>query len=402
MGGEAQDRLAQAAGDEPAQRTPRPPEALTGVGDIYRLLVASVCDYGIFALDPTGRVATWNDGAARIKGYTADEIIGCHFSKFYPADDLAAGKPAMELQTASEVGRFEDEGWRLRNDGTRFWANVVITALRDENGHLVGFAKVTRDLTERRAAELQRVEDARQLADAEAANRAKSEFLTALSHELRTPLNAIGGYIDLLALGIHGDVTDEQRNALERVRANQQHLLWLISDLLNFSRIEAGRIHYRIEAVRLADVAARVRPMVEPQAAGRDIALVWQAEDATVVALADSPKVDQILLNLVTNAVKYTGSGGEVSVRHVRAGKWAVLEVSDTGMGIPEDQLEAIFEPFTQVGRSLTSHHEGTGLGLAISRELARALGGDLSVASEPGQGSTFRLTLPFADQAGS
>jgi signal transduction histidine kinase len=264
----------------------------------------------------------------------------------------------------------------------------------------VGFAKVTRDLTERRAAELQRVEDARRLAEAEAANRAKSEFLTSLSHELRTPLNAIGGYIDLLTLGIHGPLTDEQRGALERVRASQQHLLGLISDLLNFSRIEAGRIQFDMEAVRLADVAARVRPMVEPQAARRNITLVWQAEDATVVALADPPKVDQILLNLVTNAVKYTGSGGEVSVRHVRAGEWAMLEVSDTGMGIPEDQFEAIFEPFTQVGRSLTSHHEGTGLGLAISRELARALGGDLSVESEPGQGSTFRLTLPFADRA--
>jgi PAS domain S-box-containing protein len=392
------NRLAQMTRDDPAQREPDARAPLGDMADIHRLLVASVRDYGIFVLDPEGHVATWNEGAERIKGYASDEILGRHFSTFYPPEDLATGKPAMELRVAADVGRFEDEGWRLRKDGSRFWANVVITALRTEDGELVGFAKVTRDLTERRASELQRVEDARRLAEAEAANRAKSEFLTALSHELRTPLNAIGGYIDLLMLGIHGDVSEQQRVALERVRASQQHLILLISDLLNLSRMGAGQIRYRIEPVSLADVMSAVRPMMESQAQARQLALDWPPPDASVVALADRPRVEQILLNLVSNAVKFTAPGGTVSVHSCRRGDQAALEVTDTGVGIPADQLEAIFEPFTQVGRSLTSHHEGVGLGLAISRELARAMGGDLWAESEPGQGSTFTLTLPLAD----
>jgi PAS domain S-box-containing protein len=395
---EAKDRPGQVARDTPAHGKTGSPEGLLGVADIHRLLVASVRDYGIFVLDPAGNVATWNEGAARIKGYAAEEILGRHFSTFYPAEDLDNGKPAMELRTATATGRFEDEGWRLRKDGTRFWANVVITALRGPDGKLVGFAKVTRDLTERRASEQQRVADARRLAEAEAVSRAKNEFLAALSHELRTPLNVIGGYVDLLTLGVHGPISDEQREALERVRASQRQLLMLISDMLNFSRIDARQIQYRIGAVPLADVAAAVRPMIEPQAAARGITLEWQAPDPRVVALADRPKVEQILMNLVTNAVKFTEAGGRVSVRHAGLEDRVALEVSDTGMGIPADQLEDIFEPFTQPGRSLTSRHEGAGLGLAISRELARAMGGDISVTSEPGTGSTFRLTLPAAE----
>jgi PAS domain S-box-containing protein len=396
MVGEPPEPGPRGAGEE--QRRSGPSGTRSGeVLDIHRLLVNSVSDYGIFVLDPTGHVTTWNEGAERIKGYSADEILGRHFSTFYPPDDLAAGKPEMELRVASATGRFEDEGWRVRKDGTLFWANVVITALRDPEGDLVGFAKVTRDLTERRRAELQRLEDARRVAEAEAANRAKSDFLTALSHELRTPLNAIGGYIDLIALGIHGPITDAQRDALERVRTSQQHLLMLITDLLNFSRIEAGHIRYDVAPVPVPDVVRTVRPMIEPQAAARQITFDWQIPDEPAVALGDRGKIDQILLNLVTNAVKYTEPGGRVTVRQLRHGDAVALEVSDTGVGIPADQFEAIFEPFTQVGRSLTSHHEGAGLGLAISRELARAMGGDLVVQSEVGTGSRFTLILPPA-----
>jgi PAS domain S-box-containing protein len=370
----------------------------TGHVDLHRLLISSVRDYGIFVLDPSGHVATWNDGAERIKGYSADEIIGRHFSAFYPEDDLAVGKPDWELQEATRVGRFEDEGWRVRKDGSLFWANVIITALWDDDGELVGFAKVTRDLTERRAAEVRQLEDARRVAEAEAANRAKLQFLTALSHELRTPLNAIGGYVDLLSLGVHGPMTEAQQQALERIRLSQQHLLGLITDLLNFSRIEAGRVSYELGPVRLAAAAATVRPMVEPQAAARQITIDWQVADERVVALADGPKVEQIVLNLLTNAVKYTEPGGRVWVRHFAVEGGVALEVADTGIGIPADQVEAIFEPFTQLGRSLTSPHEGTGLGLSISRDMARAMDGDLTVRSTEGQGSVFTLRLPAGD----
>ncbi|HUG39393.1 MAG TPA: PAS domain-containing sensor histidine kinase [Longimicrobiales bacterium] len=363
--------------------------------DIHRLLVASVQDYAIFVLDTTGHILTWNAGAERLKGYTAEEIIGRHFSTFYTPDALDRAHPQHELRVAEAEGRYEEEGWRIRKDGTRFWANVVITALRNDAGELVGFAKVTRDLTDRRAAQLQAIEDARRLAEAEAANRAKSEFLATMSHELRTPLNAIGGYVDLLAYGVHGALNEAQLTALERVRAGQHHLLMLINDLLNFSKVEAGRLSYIIAPVRLADVAGAVEPLIAPQAAGRRIAIEWQDADATVVAAADAARAEQILLNLLTNAVKYTEPGGSVSVRHFLRGDRAALEVGDTGGGIPADQTEAIFEPFTQLGRTLTSSHEGAGLGLAISRELARGMRGDLTVSSTVGVGSVFTLSLP-------
>lgn len=369
-------------------------EALRQSEERFRLLVQSVQDYGIFMLDPAGHIASWNEGAERIKGYTESEILGKHFSVFYPEEDKAWDKPGMELRVAGEVGRFEDEGWRIRKDGSRFWANVVITALRGASGTLVGFAKVTRDLTDRRAAELQAIDDARRVAEAEAASRAKTEFLATMSHELRTPLNAIGGYVDLLTFGVHGAMTQEQVAALERVRTSQLHLLGLINDLLNYSRVEAGRVSYQSQAVRLADVAAAVAPMAEPQSLARGVEVEWQDADPSVVALADRARVEQILLNLVTNAIKFTEAGGRIDVRHHRLRNEVFLEVEDTGIGIEPEHLEAIFEPFTQLGRSLTSNHEGTGLGLAISRDMARAMGGDLTARSRPGVGSTFVLRL--------
>ncbi len=365
--------------------------------DIHRLLVASVVDYAIFVLDPNGQIRTWNPGAERLKGYTAGEAIGEHFSMFYSPADRERGHPAHELEIAAREGRYAEEGWRYRKGGETFWASVTITALRDDAGALVGFAKVTRDLTERRAAEQQALADARRVAEVEAANRAKSEFLASMSHELRTPLNAIGGYVDLLSVGVHGELNEAQLAAIERVRTSQKHLLTLINDLLNFSRVEAGRLTYDIQSVSLPDVAASVLAMVEPQAQARGIALTWP-HDNDSSALADRARLEQILLNLVTNAIKYTEPGGRVDVRHYTEGDHIAFEVSDTGVGIPPEYIEAIFEPFTQVGRSLTSSHEGAGLGLAISRELARAMEGDLTVRSTVGSDSTFTLTLPRAD----
>src|SRR3954463_12812113 len=197
--------------------TPITPIANSGLAEtlkhgsrIYQLMVESVQDYAIFMLDPAGYIASWNQGAERIKQYSADEIIGRHFSVFYTDAANSIGHPQHELEVASAVGKFEEEGWRVRKDGTMFWANVLITAIRDTDGTLLGFAKVTRDLTERRNAEQRAIADARRLAESESANAAKAEFLTAMSHELRTPLNAIGGYTELLTLGLGGPVTPEQ------------------------------------------------------------------------------------------------------------------------------------------------------------------------------------------------
>jgi PAS domain S-box-containing protein len=436
----------------------------------FRLLVESVRDYAIFLLDPEGHVATWNAGAERIKGYRAEEIIGRHFSVFYPAERVAEGFPQYELEVAARVGRFEDEGWRIRKDGSRFWANVIITALRDSSGALIGFAKVTRDLTERRAAEeqarrlaaeqaarteaerrseelrllseqleeqaieleqqreeaqalseeleqtneqLQRAlteaNEARQSAEAAAAraaeaSRAKSDFLATMSHELRTPLNAIAGYAQLLDMGLRGTVTPAQHADLERILRSQAHLTTLINEVLSYARLESGAITYAVRPTLVADAATNAMALVEPQRVAKDIAvdvhLPESVGKAPLYVLADQDKLQQILINLLSNAIKFTPSGGRIVLElstQPDARGMAVIRVSDTGIGIPADKLQAIFEPFVQVGRSLSSPSEGTGLGLAISRDLARGMGGDLTVESEEGKGSVFTLTLPRA-----
>ena len=370
-------------------------DAIRHGGRIYQLLVESVRDYAIFMLDPNGYIASWNRGAERIKGYTANEIIGRHFSAFYPEEDIIAGKPAWELEIAARDGRFEDEGIRIRKDGTTFWANVVITAVRDDDGSLVGFAKVTRDLTERRAAQERAIADTRRLAEAETANVAKSEFLTAMSHELRTPLNAIGGYADLLALGLGGPVTPQQMEYTERIRRSQQHLMGIISDLLNYSRIEAGHITYELAPIAVSRVIDTVITLVEPQALAKGLVIERGSSPVEGAAIGDPSKVDQIMLNLLSNAIKFTEAGGRVRIVTGFTKVAASISVADSGCGIPVDKHEAIFEPFVQLGRSLSSAHEGTGLGLAISRDLARAMNGDLTVISAKGAGSTFTLTLP-------
>ncbi len=362
---------------------------------LYELLVESVQDYAIFALDASGIIRSWNRGAQRIKGYTAAEIIGQHFSIFYPREEGVRDKTDLELEVAARDGRFEEEGWRLRKDGSRFWASVIITALRAPDGALLGFMKVTRDLTERRAAEERVLLDATRLAAAEAVSRTKSEFLSTLSHELRTPLNAIGGYAELIELGVAGPITDLQREYLERINSSRQHLLRLIGDLLDYSRIEAGRLTYATRDVTLHDLVDRVLSMVMPQATAKGLSLEHGPCTRSVVALADEARAEQILLSLLSNAVKFTPRSGKVTVQCTNAADRVAVVVGDTGPGIPDEQRTAIFEPFVQLGRNHRNTIEGTGLGLAISRMLARGMGGDLTVESAPGIGSTFTLALP-------
>ena len=660
--------------------------------ELFRLLVESVRDYAVYALDPQGHVISWNEGARRLKGYEEEEILGKDFSRFFPPEDIARGKPEMELREAARLGRYEDEDWRVRKDGTRFWANVVITALRDSGGRLVGYAKVTRDLTERKRAEervrfearlldavehalvatdpegrivywnpeaqklygwksaevrgrnildvtmapeqrqkatevmerlkrrkswsgeflvkhkdgsifpamvtdspvidergdllgyvgvstdlrerkrvehalreeaqlvetlqhiggtlaaelepdtlaqtvidagttltgaefgaffyevegeggaepvhafsgavpegFRRLESPREaevfaptfageevvrLADAtqdaryagklpaelpegsapvrsylavpvvsrsgetvgglvfghveagifderdervvvglagwaavamdnarlyqaerqarseaEAASRAKSDFLAVMSHELRTPLGAVLGYAELLEMGIPGPLNEAQHQQLRRLQASAKHLLLLIEEVLTFSRAEAGKEVLRLGSADARELAQEVASTIEPLAGDQGLRFEVRLPDAPLPMRTDTAKVKQILMNLLSNAVKFTEEG-EVRLELERRGKHARFRVSDTGIGIDPENLEQIFEPFWQVEQGSTRTAGGTGLGLSVVRRLAEMLGGKASASSEKGGGSTFEVTLPLETTA--
>jgi signal transduction histidine kinase len=232
-------------------------------------------------------------------------------------------------------------------------------------------------------------------AEAELANKAKADFLASMSHELRTPLNAIGGYAALLADGIRGPITDAQRADLVRIRQNQHHLLSLINDILNFAKIEAGRVQFDVQAVAMHDALRELEALIAPQLLEKQLHYEYRSCDSGYVARVDRDRMQQILLNLLSNAAKFTPLGGSITVECDATADALSVHVQDTGTGVPPDKLEAIFEPFVQLERGRSGTNPGTGLGLSISRDLARAMGGDIAVRSTPGVGSRFILTLP-------
>jgi PAS domain S-box-containing protein len=500
--------------------------------DWFRLFVQGLQHGAIVLLELDGTIRTWNAGAERITGFPAAEAVGKPFW-FLSADegarDAAAGD---EVLRAAAQGGAELEGWRLRQDGSRFWAHVVVTGLLDDHGALIGYALALEDTTGRRAAERTLAENEARLAGiiasamdaiistdeqrrimvfnaaaerlfgvpaaqaigtsldqflpdrfravhadhmrrfgetgvttrsmhrasgplqalrsdgtefpveatisqavvggrrlftvvlrdvtervrveeernravqqaqaartvAEEANRAKSGFLAAMSHELRTPLNAIAGYVDLLELGIHGPITDAQSAALERVRRNQRLLLLLINDVLNFAKIEAGHTDLEIHDVAVAQMLVGLDSLIEPQVHAAELTYICEPANPALRIRGDRERIEQILLNLLTNAVKFTAAGGSVAVTCGADARWVYIRVRDTGRGVPTDMLEKIFDPFVQVDRHMHQRsQQGVGLGLAISRELARQMGGELSVTSTLGGGSTFTVKLPRA-----
>jgi PAS domain S-box-containing protein len=507
-------------------------EALRKSEEHLRLLVDGVRDYAIFMLDPSGQVASWNQGAERIKGYKANEIIGRHFSCFYPPEELQNGKPERELQKAIAEGHYAEEGWRIRKDGSRFWAHVEITALRDNAGKLRGFSKVTRDVTEQRRAEellreseqrltlastsgevgvwdldliadqawrslqhdrifgyesllpnwgaavfsdhvfpedrelvQRRFEEAFQngrlefecriiradqamrwisekgevvrneqgqpirmmgvvtdvterkraeeekckfmdrLAasnqelelrnrEVERVTKLKSKFLASMSHELRTPLNAIVGFSDLLAEGTPGDLNDKQKRFVNHIKQGSAHLLQLINDILDLSKIEAGQLDLRCEDFQIKTALPEVLSTIRPLAVAKNIQIEQKMESDQHV-YADRVRFKQILYNLLSNAVKFTPKAGRIDIDCHGDGNSVCISVTDTGVGIRAEDQAVIFEEFRQVEGPAGTTQEGTGLGLAITKRLVEQQGGGISLESEFGKGSRFTFTLP-------
>ncbi|MEY4560731.1 MAG: hypothetical protein RLZZ618_8 [Pseudomonadota bacterium] len=373
----------------------------------FRLLVEGVADYAIFMLDANGKVATWNVGAQRIKGYEAADIVGQYFGIFYPNEVRASGWPEHELQVAAETGSFVDEGWRVRKDGTTFWANVTITALRDNGGRLIGFAKLTRDLSERRRAqaaemasrERDEILDAERNArmEAQLAARSKDEFLTTLSHELRTPLSAIMGWTQILLRDTAG-MPDSQRHAVQVIDRNARAQVQLINDLLDLSRILSGKLRLDIRQISLGDVVTAAVESARPSADAKALRLNVVLDPVQTVVGGDADRLQQVVWNLLSNAIKFTPKGGQVQVVLQRVNSHLELSVSDTGVGISAQFLPHVFDRFSQRDSSTTRTHGGLGLGLAITKQLTELHGGAVVAMSKgEGQGSTFLVKLPLS-----
>ena len=364
----------------------------------FRLMVESVTDYAIFMLDAEGRVASWNAGAQRISGYQADEMIGRHFSRFYPPEDLERRKPQWELEVAAAEGRFEEEGWRVRKDGSTYWANVVITAVRDDTGRLLGFAKVVRDLTERNRVEAELIHAK---VTAEKASEAKSQFLANMSHELRTPLNSLLILARLLADNAGGNLTAKQVQFAQTIYASGMDLLSLINDLLDLAKIEAGALTaLSVGPARLDELREDLERGFRQVAQDKGLRFAISVDPAAPAVIhTDMARLKQVLKNLLANAFKFTKEGSvslEITPAEPRRIAFSVV---DTGIGIAADKQKIIFEAFQQADGTTSRQYGGTGLGLSISRELTRLLGGELRVASTPGEGSTFTLYLPIAGE---
>lgn len=377
-------------------------EALRQAEQRFHGLVDAVTDYAVFMLDAEGNVATWNAGARKAKGYEEREIVGQHFSRFYTEEDRQSGRPARLLEQVRREGRIEDEGWRVRKDGTRFWANVIITKLLDEHGNIAGFAKVTRDLTNRRdAQEMERKliieKAAREAAEnvaiqAEEANRIKDEFLATVSHELRTPLNAIVGWSKML---LQRELDPMLVRGLEVIDRNADAQVKLIEDILDVSRIITGKLRLETKSTDLVAITRDAVDVIRPSALAKSIDVQLSFDQDPCILVGDPERLRQVAWNLLSNAVKFTANGGKVRAHVGQDGSRVFLRVEDSGRGIAPKFLPHVFDRFKQEEGSVSRRVGGLGLGLALVRHIVELHGGVATVESQQGKGSTFTVTLP-------
>lgn len=360
-------------------------EALRQSEERFRLLVDGVSDYAIFMLNTQGTIISWNAGAEKNTGYTAAEIIGHHFSIFYPPDVIASGWPEDELRFALRDGRFEDEGWRLRKDGTRFWSSVVITALYNGQGQHRGYAKITRDLTERK-----------RISALEDESRRITAFLAMLGHELRNPLAPIANAMTILQLP--NTQPDSVRLASEIIDRQVKQMTRLVDDLLDVGRISSGKVHLEFEAVDLRGMLMEALEAVEPMIKAKHHVLHLEIDDSELWVRGDRARLIQIVSNLLNNAAKFTQAGGRVELILKRQGSNARILVRDNGPGIKAEVLPHIFGLFVQGEQEASRSLGGLGLGLSLVQQLVIMHGGDVEVRSDPltAPGAEFLVQLPL------
>lgn len=367
----------------------------------FRLLLNGVRDYAIFMLSIHGKVVSWNEGAERITGYTESEILGQNVARFYGTEELRDDLPSQHLGATIRDGGNEAEGWRVRKDGSRFWANMILTPLHEDSGKVRGFSCVIRDITEKRAAQdaLLRAKEA-----AEAASRAKSEFLATVSHEIRTPVNEVIGMTGLL---LDTELAPQQRECASAVRRSSEILRGQLNAILDLAQLESDSLSLEPSTFDLVSALEEVVEMHKPLAAIQDVTFTVQvSSDAPRGFVADAGRIRQVLGSLVDNAVKFCrGAAVMISAECLERTSDAALirlSVQDNGPGIPEEKQAEIFEKFTQLDPHARKQHGGLGLGLTIAKRLVNLMGGTMGVVSQPGRGSTFwfGLRLPLANQA--
>jgi PAS domain S-box-containing protein len=357
----------------------------------FHILVDSVEEYAIYMLDPNGNVVTWNTGAQKIKGYTAEEIIGKNFACFYSADDVAAGKPLLNLREAARRGHIRGQGLRVRKDGSTFEAEVILTALRDDKGNIRGYSKVTRDITD----QIRNREFEAEKMAAQKASKAKDDFLAALSHELRTPLTpalTAATYLQDNA----GKLPPEFLESLKIIKRNVQLQARLIDDLLDLTRITRGKLRLDVETCDAHTVIRNAIETASSAIAAKKLKLSTKFNAKEHYILADCIRLQQVFWNLINNAVKFTPPGGQIVIRTFNDERSRFhFEVTDNGIGIEPQRLASLFTPFEQADPSVTRQFGGLGLGLAISKHLVDLHHGTIKAESRGRSfGATFKVTL--------